>query len=41
MLFKLEPIFATALAASQNKGQFKSDKNWLRNNHLASTDKNP
>ncbi len=32
--FKLEPIFATASAASKNGARFKSGQSWLENNRL-------
>ncbi len=34
--FKLEPIYATAPAASKNTARFKCGKNRLENNRLAS-----
>jgi hypothetical protein len=39
--FKLEPIFATALAVSKIEISFKSGQNQLGNNHLAKKDLNP
>ena len=33
---RLEPIFATAPAASKNDAHFKSGQNQLENNHLES-----
>ncbi len=33
--FKLEQIFATALAASKNKAPFKNGQNWFENNNFA------
>jgi len=36
LIFRLEPIFNTAPAASKNTAQFKSGQNWPKNNHLAS-----
>ncbi len=32
---RLEPIYTTAMAASENDAQYKSDQNWLKNNYLA------
>jgi len=34
--FRLQPIYATAPAASKNTAPFKSDQHQLKNNHLAS-----
>jgi hypothetical protein len=39
--FKLETIFATALAASKNEARVKRGQNWLENNQLANNDLNP
>ncbi len=39
--FKLEPIFATALAASKNEARVKRGQNCLKNNWLVNNDLNP
>jgi hypothetical protein len=40
-IFKLEPIFDTAPAASKNEACFKSGQSQLKNNHLATKDLHP